>query len=178
MKGKSAIRYAQSLLELATERKQEEALEKDMITMYNVIDETPEFRAFLKNPIIKEDKKNQVMDAVFGKHVSELAIKFVHLIVKNKREKELKEICLAYIDLFKKQRNILVAELTASTKLDDSTKETIMKKIREIHDGEIELVQKIDSNLLGGFVLKIDDKQLDATIASKLRALRKELIYN
>lgn len=178
MKAKSAIRYAQSLLELAIEQSKDEVVEKDAQLIKNIIEESRDFSAFLKNPIIKEDKKIEIMEAVFGKDVSKLTISFLKLIVKNKREKLLLDIAQSYIYLYKKHKNILVAELTSATKLDQSVKSTLLEKIKSIHSGTVELIEKVDPTVLGGFVLKMDDRQLDASVASKLRNLRKELVLN
>lgn len=178
MNSKSAKRYAQALLELATEQQQEAAVEKNMLHIHQIIDDTNDFRVFLKSPLIKEDKKKEIVDAIFGKSVAELTLNFLHLIIENHREAELKSICSAYVDLYKKQQNILVAELTSATALDDTTRNTLVDKIKTIHNGEIELIESVDEELMGGFVLRIDDRQLDATIARQLRDLRKELILN
>ena len=178
MNSKSATRYAQALLELATEQKNEDVVEKDMLTIQQTIHENADFRVFLKSPLIKEDKKKEIMAAIFGKSVSEITLNFLLLLIDNQRDGELKSIANAYVDLFKKQKNLLVAELTSVSKIDAKTKNTLSEKIKSIHQGEIEWIEKIDAELLGGFILKIDDRQLDTSISKKLRDLRKELILN
>jgi F-type H+-transporting ATPase subunit delta len=175
MKGfKVAGRYAQSLLELAQERKSVDAVLKDMTTFINVSNENRDFTAFLNNPIIKSDKKNSVLDKLFPSF-EELTMKFAYLLTKNRREMLLPLIAEEFIAKVKEARGIVPVTLTSARKLDDTVKQSILDKLNKGVKGEIELNEKVDDALIGGFVVRMGDTRIDASVAHQLSELKQRL---
>ena len=105
-----------------------------------------------------------------------MSFDFMHLIIKNSREDLVHPIAEAFIKLYKKDQNILDVTVISATKLDDAAKAKILTKINTGFQGTIELTEKIDPSLIGGFIIRIDDKQIDASIASQLTNLRNILL--
>ncbi|MEN8787547.1 MAG: F0F1 ATP synthase subunit delta, partial [Flavobacteriales bacterium] len=68
------------------------------------------------------------------------------------------------------------AEVTSASQLDEEQKKSILSLLK--HDGEVEIVEKIDAALIGGFIVRVDDKQIDASISTKFKNLRKEISLN
>tara|TARA_B100000508_G_scaffold141097_1_gene147042 strand:+ start:144033 stop:144566 length:534 start_codon:yes stop_codon:yes gene_type:complete len=175
MKGfKVAGRYAQSLLELSEEKKAIDAVLADMNALIDVANENRDFTAFLNNPIIKSDKKSAVLDKVFPSF-QELTKKFVHLLTKNRREMLLPLIAEEYIAKVKAVRGIVPVTLTSAHKLDDKVKQSILDKLNKAVKGEIELNEKIDEDLIGGFVVRMGDTRIDASVAHQLNELKQRL---
>ena len=100
----------------------------------------------------------------------------MNLILKNSREDILRQIADAFINLYKKSKNIMDVTVISATKLDDKTRATIEAKIKANFEGTIELTEKIDPALIGGFIVRIDDQQIDASIASQLSNLKNILL--
>ncbi len=171
-----ANRYAKSLMELATESKKLDAVREDMKLVEKVCKENREFLLFLNSPVIKTDKKIEVINSVFKGKISDLTMSFLVLTIKKHRESFVPEIAKAFDEQYKKDKNIFSAVVTSARGLDAKTKEKVMDLIKSQMNGEVELVEKIDENTIGGFILKIGDTQIDKTVARQLANLKKDLI--
>ena len=101
---------------------------------------------------------------------------FFTLVTKNGREHLLPEIAHQFDRLLKKHRNIVTGTITSSIALDAQTKKSILDKISSTFEGTLALDEVVDASLLGGFIIRIDDKQIDASVSSKLKTLKQELV--
>jgi F-type H+-transporting ATPase subunit delta len=171
-----ANRYAKSLMELATESKKLEAVRADMKLVQQVCRENRDFTLFLNSPVIKTDKKTEVLSSVFKGKISDLTMSFLLLIAKKHRESYVPEIAKAFDEQYKTNKNIFSAVVTSARGLDEKTREKVLDLVKSQMKGEVELVEKIDANTIGGFILKIGDKQIDKTVARQLSNLKKELV--
>ena len=174
MKGlRVANRYASSLLDLALEQKKEDAVASDMEMLLKTIDESHDFEVFLSSPVIDASKKVDVITSIFKGKVDELSLNFLTLIAKKRREGVIAMIAQEYINQFKAHKNILVADVISAAKIDAKIESSLKEKIKVIHNGEIEMRNQVDPELIGGFILRIGDQQVDASIARKLNDLKK-----
>jgi len=168
-----ANRYAKSLLELANEKGQLEPVFSDMQLVAKVCEENKEFTNFLKSPIIKTDKKIAVIKEVFAGKVGDITSGFLTILTQKRRELYMQHIANAFVEQYKQHKNILTAVITSAVGIDSTVKAKVLELVKQTTNGEVELVEKIDKNLIGGFVLRIGDKQVDASISRKLNDLRK-----
>ena len=173
-----ATRYAKSLLQLATEKGQLEKVYTDMQLVENVCEENREFALFLKSPIIKTDKKVAVIKEVFSGKVNEITSGFLTILTHKRRELYMGEIAKEFVTQYKQHKNILTAVITSAVGIDSTVKAKVLELIKQTTKGEVELVEKVDKNLIGGFVLSIGDKQVDTSVARKLSELRKTFSGN
>lgn len=173
-----ASRYAKSLLDLAVEKGQLEAVYTDMVQIKSICNDSREFITFLNSPIIKADKKVSTLKAVFDGKLNAITSGFLTIVAQKRRESVIPQMATSFIEQYKSQKNILTAVVTSAKGLDDVTKKQALDLIKSQLNGEIELVEKIDSNVIGGFILKIGDKQLDKSVARQLSNLKKELTTN
>ena len=100
---------------------------------------------------------------------------FVELITKNKREYLLTEIASSFVRLLKKQSGIVPVSVTSAVKLEKETLAQILSKLKSHVDGDFEVTEEVDPTLIGGFIVKMEDKQIDASIASQLNRMKIEL---
>lgn len=171
---KAAKRYAISLRDLASERGEVDRCLGDMQMISSLIGESKELDLLLKSPIIKTDKKQQILDMIIGGQASELTKSFVKIVTAKGREDLLKSIAQSYIDLVKQDRNVLVAEVTTASNITADVKAKVLEIVNQMQSGEVELVEKTDASIIGGFILKVGDKMIDASVKSKFRKLRQE----
>lgn len=162
-------------MDLAVESNQLDAVRVDMKTIQQVCEQNHDFVLFLKSPVIKTDKKIDVLKSVFEGKISNISLSFINLITSKKREAIIPEIASAFDEQYKLNKNIFTAVVTSAVGLDAATKQKVLDLIKTQMHGEVELVEKIDANAIGGFILKIGDKQIDKTVARQLSNLRKEL---
>lgn len=170
-----ATRYAKSLMELALESNKLEAVRTDMKAVKNLCEQNHEFTLFLDSPIIKTDKKISVLNEVFKGKVSDLTLSFLTLIASKHREALVKEIAEAFDEQYKQSKNIFTAVVTSAKGLDSTTKNKVLDLVKAQTKGEVELVEKIDANTIGGFILKIGDQQIDRSVARQLSEVKKQL---
>jgi F-type H+-transporting ATPase subunit delta len=168
-----ASRYAKSLLDLAIEKKQLDVVYKDMILIKNTCDSSHELQVFLKSPVVKIDKKIEVFKALFESSVSELTGAYLNLIANKKRATVLAEIIDSFIAQYKTYNKITIATITSAVKLDDSTRKKALSIVKAKSDGEVELVEKVNPELIGGFILRIGDDQIDNSVSRQLANLKK-----
>jgi len=171
---KSAVRYAKALLELAIEQNKLEAISNDMNAIIAANEETRDFQLFLSSPLIQAEKKVSIFNQLFD-YFEELSLSFVSLITKNGRENILVEIAASFQDQVKAYKGIVPVTLVSSKKLDETTVNAILAKVKPAVKGEIELTEKIDEEILGGFVVKIGNTQVDASVANQLKNLKQRL---
>lgn len=171
---KIASRYAQSLLDLSEERKVTDVVLDNMKALIEVSNER-EFNLFLASPLIKADKKSQVLDRLFS-NFDELTIKFIHLLTRNNREKFLPLIASEFIDKVNQNRGVVSMKITSAVKLDDQVKATILNKLNSKINGKVELTETVDESIIGGFVARMGDTQIDASVSSQLKEMKKRLI--
>lgn len=176
MKGtKSAIRYAKALLELAIEQNKVDLVLKDMEFFVSSGNDNYDLLVFLKSPVIKTDKKLNVLNELYS-HFDILSKSFIQLITKNRREAILPVIASSFIDLVKSHKNIIPVTLISATELPKASKDKILSKVKV--SGTIELTEEIDPTLIGGFIVRIGDIQVDASVNSQLKKLKIDLITN
>lgn len=176
MKGsKVAARYAQALLEIADEQQKTDAAMSDMRDLYVTADDNREFELFLRNPIIKSDKKIAVLEKIF-EHFDEVSMSFIRLITKNGRESLLPAIAHEFEIRVKDVRGIVPITLTSAVALDASVKDTIVKKLSAQVKGQLEIEEKLDEKLIGGFMVRMGDIQIDASILRQFKEMKKSLM--
>jgi F-type H+-transporting ATPase subunit delta len=100
---------------------------------------------------------------------------FVELIAKNKREYLLVDIAAAFVSLLKKQNGIVPVTVTSAVKLEKQTLDQILSKLKSQVEGDFEVTEEVDPSLIGGFVVKMEDKQFDASISTQLNRMKQEL---
>ena len=169
-----AKRYARALFDLSLEMKQEEKVAADMRLVGKVLDENRQLRRVMANPVLHDDKKVKILQQLFEKQISELTLRFFSLLVRKRREVYLESICQAFEEIYLDFRKIIKAELVTAGGADKDIRKKVIEKLKAITDKEIELTDKVDEEIIGGFVARLGDYQYDASVATQLRKLRKE----
>jgi F-type H+-transporting ATPase subunit delta len=172
---KISKRYAKALFEFAQEQKSMDSIKADMDYLYQLCEVSDDFVSMLKSPVIKISKKLEIMVAIFGDKLSETTMKFLNIISKSRREDIIPSMAEQFVLMHNDFIGLKKVKLFTATSLDNTTKEQITKILGEQTKKTIELDEEIQEDLIGGFILKIDDLQFDASIKSKLNRLKNEL---
>jgi len=174
-----AIRYAKSLLDLAQEKDKLEQVFNDMKLLDNICKTSREFANVLKSPIIKEDKKNRIIESVTSGRISKLTALFIKLLGKKNRESNLPEIISAFIQQYNVTKGIHKVKLTTAIEISDEIKNDFINKIKVSEEIEnIELETVVDESLVGGFVLEMEGYLADASIRRDLNDVQKQFMNN
>ena len=173
---KVAIRYAKSLLEEAVQNKKEDNIKQDVDFFLDAINGSRELRIVLKNPIIGFDKKYHLLESIFQGKVDDLTMTFFHVVCKKGRSVNLLEIASEYENQYYTYKKINRASLSTAIAVDDDMKSEFAKILEEGFGKKVELKGLVDESLIGGFVLKINDRQIDESIRTRLNVLKLNLI--
>ncbi len=174
-----AARYAKSLIGLAIEKGQLEKVYADMQWLHGVCKSNRDFVNLLRSPIINADTKKKILAAVTRGQLSDLTAGFNALLVTKGRESNLPEIANAFIASYKEHKNIQVVKLSSAAPLQDAVRQAIVEQVRKTTGfKDIELEEKVDEALIGGFVIQLGDKLIDASVAYDLKAIAKQFDNN
>jgi F-type H+-transporting ATPase subunit delta len=172
---KAAGRYAKALLELALDQQKIEVIENNMQQIISVANEAHDFQVFLSSPLIKVDKKLEVIKSIFG-NFDALSISFLEMVATNRRESLITEIASAFLSQLKEHRGIVPVTIISAKPLDAQTKAQITSKISASIKGTLEITENLDESLLGGFIVRMGDHQIDASVSNQLNRLKQELV--
>ena len=172
-----SIRYAKSLIDLAQEKNQLEQVYEDFSTIKTAVTQNRDFEMMLKSPVIKADVKHKVIAKVFGGKVCEMTQKFLDLLVSKGRESYLAEVANAFVAQYNDIKKITHVKFITPVAVDKSVIEKLNADLKNDKTvGNIELESVVDESLLGGFVLEYNNKQYDASVATKLADLKRKIV--
>ena len=174
---RATSRYAKSLLELAKEQNTLELCKTDIASVVSLCQNSRELVLLLKSPVVKTDKKLAIIAEVFV-GCSPLVLSFINLITKKKREALLFDIAQSFLDLYKIDQGIESATLTTAVALDEYTRQQVLDFIKKQGVSQVDLTEQIDESLIGGAILRLGDKQLDASVARQIKDLKQSFNKN
>jgi F-type H+-transporting ATPase subunit delta len=175
---KVAKRYAKSLIDLSNEKGIMDEVNRDIKLFLKLCSENRDLELLLSNPIINADKKLNILRKIFADKVNNLTMMFFEITVAKGREKYLVQIAKEFSSQYKQLKGIQTAEIISAVGLDDRLRKQVYDLIRNNSNAEVELIEKTDPKLIGGFVLRIGDRQYDASISSSLRKLTQAFSSN
>jgi len=173
-----ASRYAKSFIDLTTEQGVLEEAFGDMKSILTLCESNHDFVNFLKSPLIKTDKKQTVLKQIFEGKLNKVTDAYIQLITSKKREIYLPEIAAEFVNQYKEKKKILTAVITTAKGIDDVIRKEIMEIVKGTGNSDVVLQEKINENIIGGFILRVGDKQIDASIARKLNNLKRSFKEN
>lgn len=168
-----AARYAKSLLDLAQEQGLTETMYKDMQFFKNTVDQSRPLMLMLKNPIVRAEKKSAVIKAAFTNRVNPITMAFFEIIAKKNREGIMDAIAEQFIKQHDKLRGVERATVVTTVPLTAPQREKFKAMVMQSTGCQsVELEEKLDSKLIGGYILRIGDRQVDGSIRNQLNDLR------
>jgi F-type H+-transporting ATPase subunit delta len=174
-----ASRYVKSLLGLAVEQGVLEQVDKDMQLFSKVCIENRAFAVMLKSPVIRHDKKKDILEKLFQGKVNKLTMSILQIITQKNREPLLPAIAKEFHNAYNIYKNVGKASIITAIPLDAKLRAEIEAIAKKLSDkNQVEIDERVDKNLIGGFILNVGDKQIDASIKTKLRALKTKFSEN
>lgn len=163
--------YAQALMSLAQQNDLADSFGETFRALESLLSESQEFKDFVLNPVIKSEDKKAVMKQVMG-DANPYLINFIMLLVDKRRIVFLEAIVEQYLTLLRKLNQIVLAEVISAQELSDEQKGKIVEKVRGIVEArDVELKTSVDPNLIGGVIIKVGSKVIDASLRGQLRRI-------
>ena len=174
-----AARYAKSLLDLGKEMGTLSAVKADMDLLSKTMAESRELRLLLRNPIVKHDKKLAILKAIFEGKVSDMTLRFFTILTEKNRESAIEGIGPEFLAQYNALQGIQSAQVTSATPLTAAARAEIRKLVtQQTGLTDVQLTEKVDPELIGGFVLRVGDNQIDDSVRTSLRRMRTSLQEN
>lgn len=174
---RAAVRYAKAILSLAADQGRADVVVEDMRLILHTVSESRDLQLLLSSPIVKADVKLNVLREVFS-NTSEITKGLFTILGENKRINILEAVAEKYIFQYHISKGESTAVVTTAIALTPELETKVLAKVTELTDKQITLENRVDPAIMGGFILRVGDKQYDASIASKFKKLEREFNNN
>ena len=173
---KISVRYSRALFQLANEKNLLDKVSEDMVFISEIC-KMDEIKEVLESPVIVPSKKKLIIHSILEKNVEKITLALIDLLIKNGRESHLPAVARVFIDETLKFKGITETYLTTAVPVNDKSRKDITEMISSVFKTKVELRETIDESIIGGFILKVNDNFIDASVRNKLRKIRKELSF-
>ncbi len=167
-----ASRYAKSITELAQEKKALDHLKGDMELFVKICEDNRDFQLMLESPIINHDKKRHILNMIFKGKVHELTLAFFDIITRKNRESDLYGIAKQILVKYNELKGIQAAEIRTAIPLSAGLKKEFSDIVSKAVGKDVILSEEVNEDLIGGYILRVEDKQIDNSIKSSIEQLR------
>jgi len=171
---RAALRYAKATLSFAQEAKASEAVAKDMIALGVLMQENDELQTVLENPILPVAQKESALKAIFSGACPE-TLKLFSLLAENNHLAIVAATAEQYVRLYAQTQGEIQAEVTTAVPLSPVLEKLVLEKAKGLTKDKVQLVNKVDPAIIGGFILQIGDTQYDASVVHQLKAIKTTL---
>ena len=169
-----AVPYSKALFSLAEEKNVLDDVLKDMQGITSLCNSNRDFLLMLKSPVIRTDKKQKIISAVLEGTVSQLTMGFLMILISKRRESLIRDIAVAFVELYKEYKDILTTTVKTAVPVSGEIRNQILEIMKTQTNGEVELIEEVKTELIGGFLLQWKDKQYDASILKQINKLKRE----
>jgi len=173
-----ARRYAKALFDLAVEDGVIDQVNDDMKLIADVLKENKELRRMLQSPVIPPARKKVVVKKIFEGKIDQRSLTFIDIIIRKGREEQIHDITLQFYESYLDYKNIAIVEVTTAAEIDKELRLKMVKLMESKTSKTIQMTEKINPDIIGGFKLKLNDYQYDASIKQVFVKLHKEFDKN
>lgn len=152
---KISVRYAKALFGLLRDANVLDAHKKDIELLLQCITEIPELQFVIQSPVIKVGEKIRLFRETFRGSFSDLTFTFINMVLEKRREEYLAGMCRYFLDLLKREQGVQSAELVTAIPMEENQRQSFIKLISRKFKSQIELHEKVDKSIVGGFILRV-----------------------
>lgn len=164
--------YAEALMSLAQTHNLTEEIGENMRSLIDLLAESEELRSLLANPFIKADAKRSIVDQIVGDRVHPYTRNFLKLLVDRRRILFLEGICQQYLAILRKLNQTVLAEVTSACEINEDQQQRVKDRVKAMTNAnQVELSLKLDSELIGGVIIKVGSQVIDASLRGQLRRI-------
>ena len=172
----TAVAYARSLLELANERNQAEEVGREIAGIREVTEQNPTFAAFLADPGISATERTATLEKVFRGRVSPLVMNFLSVMNNHGRLRMLGAVTQAFSDLLDEQLGNVEVDVTVAQRLTPDQLEQVRQRVSQSLGKNAVVHQYVDPEIIGGLMIRVEDRLIDASVRYQLEAMRERLL--
>nr|YP_009398893.1 ATP synthase CF1 subunit delta [Cliftonaea pectinata]ARW68069.1 ATP synthase CF1 subunit delta [Cliftonaea pectinata] len=172
MLGKITVPYAEALLEIAQNANLLQETSKSLSSIAVVLSKSKDLQLILSNPLVNPAVKKEILQELFKNQVEEFILNFLLVLVDRRRVSFLSIIIDKYLELTYKLEAVTVAELSSAIELDEVQQNNLVNELKTITNANnVKLITNVNPDLIGGFIVKIGSKVIDASLLGKLKKI-------
>jgi F-type H+-transporting ATPase subunit delta len=173
--GRISIRYANALYALAVEKGAQEEVYAQMTTLAHSFIQLPKISEALSNPMYSAEQKINLLVTAAGVKISALVKQFIEFVVAKGREEYMVFMSMSFQDIYRKNERIVEGKISSTVHLPEETLNRIVRFIKIKYRQKLELTTHIDHDLIGGFVMEVNNFRFDASLKTELANIQKNL---
>ena len=174
-----ASRYAKSLIDLSIEMGELEAVSEDMALIRKTVRASRDLKVVIDSPIVNSDKKQRVLQAIFAGKIGDITQKFINILVTKNRVHLVDDVSEEFERQYHITKDIVSAEVISAVPLSDEMRGKVLGLVKTLDDRpSVDLIEKVDKDIIGGIVIRVGDKQLDYSVIGRLEKYRQEFNKN
>jgi F-type H+-transporting ATPase subunit delta len=172
---KIAIRYARAVFQTSVEAGTLDKVKEDFGMLDHFIRTDEVFKYLLSSPLVSSHQKNTVFINSFGQHFSPVSIEFLKLLSRNRRELHLDAVIRHFNELYMKYKGLLSVEVHSVSSVSEELKKKIREVVQERFHKQVQFKEFINPELIGGFIMQVEDLRYDASVSSQLKNMKDKL---
>jgi len=173
---KISVRYAKALFLLGKEKNMLDTIVTDMKLVDELCNTVKDFWLMVESPVVKTSQKRKAVQLVLADKLDAISLNFMDMVFQNHREIFIKDMVRNFLDLCRKDKGIVSAKLTTASLIDGDDKTNLSEMLKKAFNSKIELEEVLDKDIIGGFVLRVDDQELDASVSTQLSQIKRTLV--
>ena len=175
MRSRAAIRYSKAIFQIAEESNSLSNIKGDMDSIISAHESSEDFKKLINNTLINYSDKKEILSIVISK-MNEKTNNLIDLLIANKRLSILYDIAHGFNDIYNQENNIARATVVTATPISDKIKNQVLKKIQTLSNKYVEIENIIDETIIGGFILRYENREYNASLSQRLNKLKTKLI--
>ena len=175
MRSRAAIRYSKAIFQIAEESNSLSNIKCDMDSIISAHESSEDFKKLINNTLINYSDKKEILSIVISK-MNEKTNNLIDLLIANKRLSILYDIAHGFNDIYNQENNIARATVVTATPISDKIKNQVLKKIQTLSNKSVEIENIIDETIIGGFILRYENREYNASLSQRLNKLKTKLI--
>lgn len=173
---KISVRYAKALFQLGKEKNVLDTIVADMKLVGELCNTVKDFWLMVESPVIKTSQKRKTVKLVLTDKLDAISLNFLDMVFENRREIFIKDMVRNFLALCRKDKGIVSAKLTTAGLIDLDDKTNLSEMLKKAFNSKIELEEVLDKDIIGGFILRVDDQELDASVSNQLSQIKRTLV--
>ena len=175
MRSRAAIRYSKAIFQIAEESNSLSNIKGDMDSIISAHESSEDFKKLINNTLINYSDKKEILSIVISK-MNEKTNNLIDLLIANKRLSILYDIAHGFNDIYNRENNIERATVVTATPISEKIKNQVLKKIQTLSNKSVEIENIIDETIIGGFILRYENREYNASLSQRLNKLKTKLI--
>ena len=164
--------YAEAFLQVAASRNEVDKVVDQAKSILNIWNDSPELSDAMASPVLEVESKKAALEKIFANKITPSFLNLLKLLADRQRIGLLNAVLERMLELYREQRNIALATVTSASSLNEDQQANLLKKIQSVAGTDsLELNLKVDPELIGGFIVSVGSKVIDASLSGQVRRL-------